>query len=221
MKYLPASLCCLLLIASGVAAGLYTNRWASPADFGPIQARMDAVPTSLGTWVSRPAPSDQEALDRAGIRAHLSREYRDTRTGRTITVLLVAGKPGPIAVHTPDVCFQGAGYEQSNDQSSVDVGPAGARFWNATFVKPGAAVQSRECVFWGWNAGDGWEAPEHRTVRMKFALRPTLYKMYLVTDSPPPGKTSTELWGDFADRLFPELDRAIVPPPVTETGGTT
>src|SRR5688572_8013152 len=140
MKFLPATICCLVVIGSGVAAGLFTNRWKPAADYEPVQAGMNSLPTALGSWTGRTTSIERDALDLGGIQAHLSREYRDARSGRTIQVLWVAGKPGPISVHTPDVCFQGAGFVPTSDPVLVQVGSSGARFWRATFMNKTAAA---------------------------------------------------------------------------------
>jgi hypothetical protein len=213
-RLLPAYVCCAALLASGVASGLFTNRWASPADFGPIQDRMDAVPRALGPWAGRSVLVEQDALDLAGIKAHISRDYRDSRTGRSVRVLLVAGRPGPIAVHTPDVCFRGAGYELTDDPRVLSAGPAGNQFWGAVFAKKQAAVPSRILVLWAWNAGTGWQAAEPYAVRVRYSLDPVLLKLYLVTEATP-GKAGTDLLGDFPDRFLDELTH-ILPPTQTQ-----
>ncbi len=213
MKFLPATICCLAVIGSGVASGLFTNRWEPAADFGPVQAGMDTLPTARGPWASRTTTVERDALDLGGIRAHLSREYREAGSGRAIQVLWVAGKPGPIAVHTPDVCFQGAGFVLTGDPVPIEVGSSGARFWRATFVNKTVAITTRIAVYWGWNGGDGWEAADHRAARLRYSLLPALHKLYLVTELPHSGTPDTDVLGDFPDRFLPELDRIIAPPP--------
>ncbi len=211
MKFVPATICCLLILGSGVAAGVFTNRWEPAADFGPIQSRMDTVPMTLGQWTGRPTAMERDDLDVGGIRAHLAREYRDARSDRLIQVLLVAGKPGPIGVHTPDVCFQGAGYVQTSNPPPNALGASDARFWSAGFVKKDSAAPSRILVFWGWNDGNGWEATDHYSVRLRYSLRPVLYKLYIVTELRRSGETVPDVLGDFPERLLPELDRIVRP----------
>ena len=208
MRYLPACVCCAALVGSGAASGLFTNRWAQPADFGPIQARMDAVPLDLGPWAGRPVPVEQDALELAGIRAHISRDYRDARTGRSVRLLLVAGRPGPIAVHTPDVCFRGAGYEMTDDPRVASAGPAGDQFWGAVFAKTRAAVPARILVLWSWSAGAGWQATDPYAARVRYSLDPVLLKLYLVTEAPS-GRAGVDLLGDFPDRFLRELSHVL------------
>src|SRR5205823_131710 len=89
MRIAPVCACALAVILSGVAHGLYTNRWQTAPDPREVQPRLDRLPAALGPWAARDVAVEAEALERGGIRAHLSREYRDARTGRSVRVLLV------------------------------------------------------------------------------------------------------------------------------------
>lgn len=214
MRIAPVCACALAVTLSGVAHGLYTNRWQTAPDPREVQPRLDKLPAALGPWAARDVAVEAEALERGGIRAHLSREYRDAR-GRSVRVLLVAGRPGPISVHTPDICFQGAGFDMTSDPEVIPVGPAGAKFWSATFAKPDAAVPGvGTLVALAWNGGSGWEAPDHRSARVRYALRPVLYKLYLVTEPPASrSQDGADVFGGFASQLIPELDRVLADSP--------
>ncbi|HEX4608663.1 MAG TPA: exosortase-associated EpsI family protein [Urbifossiella sp.] len=208
------TICLLVLFGSGVAHGLVTHRWRAAADFDGIQVRLSTVAVALGPWMGRDIPlAGADDLGPSGIRAHLSRDYRDGLTGRVVRVLVVAGPPGPIAAHTPDVCFQGTGYEMSAPQEVISLDGGESRLWAATFTKPGP-VRSQLRVFWAWNGGSGWEAPEHRTARYKYTFQPVLYKIYLTTDVDRPGVTeSSRSAEDLAGRLLPDLVRVLAGQP--------
>jgi hypothetical protein len=210
MRTAPALACALALILSGIAHGLFTDRWKTVAEIGDIQPRLDRLPAELGTWTSVDIPMAEEQLDRAAIRAYLSREYRDAHSGEAVRVLVVAGRPGPISVHTPDICFQGAGYTLAADPEPVSFGGAEGQLWSGTFVKQDTAIPHRLRIHWGWHGGSGWEAPDHRTARIRYSLRPVLYKLYLVTEAPLTRNPSqAEAFDAFASRLLPELDRLL------------
>jgi hypothetical protein len=173
-----------LIVASGIAHGVYTHRWAPPAGFDAIQESIAAIPTTVEGWATRDNPFEPEDLSRAGIRAHVSRVYTHPRTGKSVTLLLVAGLPGPIAVHTPDVCFRGLGYVPVASPEPVTLLGAepGPRFWRMECQNPDGPTPRRLMVYWAWNGGNGWEAPDPSAARAKYALRPVLYKLYFVTD---------------------------------------
>lgn len=212
MSTVRVGACLLLLVGSGVAHGVFTHRWQAAADFGETQARLNTVPPALGPWVARDVPLSADELDRISVRAHLSREYRNTQTGRAVRMLVVAGPPGPISVHTPDVCFQGTGFEQSTTPEQVAVGDGAGQLWAATFSKTGP-VRTQIRVYWAWNGGSGWEAPEHRRARYKFAFQPILYKIYLVTEADRQGATNPRPAEDLAARLLPDISRALAGQP--------
>lgn len=47
--------------------------------------------------------------------------YVHRTNGRAAAAMLMCGRPGPIAVHTPDVCYPGAGYRQVGPRKIIDV----------------------------------------------------------------------------------------------------
>jgi hypothetical protein len=170
----------LLLVGSGLAHGWFTNRWGTPPRYDRVQAALDAIPEQIDGWRGAAVEMDPDDLIRVGIRASHFRVYRHAGTGKAVTVLLVAGAPGPVSVHTPDVCFRGLGYETLSKPVPADAG--GSRFWKMECTRPGAASRNKVFVYWAWNAGAGWEAPEHRQARVKFSLKPVLYKLYLMAE---------------------------------------
>jgi Protein of unknown function (DUF3485) len=199
-----------LLVASGLVRGHLTGRWGASGELASAVARLGRVPTSIGEWEGRDVPMDPRQIDRAGIQGYLSRSYRNARDGREVTILLVCGLPGPIAVHTPDICYRGAGYESDSDPVAAAPGPAGAapgRFLGARFRKAGAAVPETLDILWAWNAGAAWEAPGQP--RAAFAGRPWLYKAYQITrrDETATGTTA----GGLAPvaPIFEAIDRAL------------
>ncbi len=85
-----------------------------------------------------------------------------------------------MAVHTPEVCYRGAGYDLRatpapalvRDENDVEAGT----LWSARFTKQGDASSDLQ-LYWGWDAGDGWQAPANP--RWEFRGRPYLYKLYV------------------------------------------
>jgi hypothetical protein len=201
---LPASLAWLvalgLLVASGVIQGQLTGRWATSVDLTAAVARLDQLPRVIGTWKGEDADVDRATLQRIGISGGIVRRYRDAQTGSIVTVMLVCGRPGPVSVHTPDVCYEGAGYELAAPPSSPIPG-----FLAATMVRPGVAIPDRLQVYWSWNATGRWEVPENP--RLAFGIRPYLYKLYVIGSSPSIGdKLSSGPAADLAKALTANFD---------------
>lgn len=209
MKPLPAIGFVCVIVASGVAHGVQTFRWRPPAGFDRIQDALTAVPAPADGWAAVENPFEPGDLERAGIRSHLSRVYQQARTGRAVTVLLVAGLPGPIAVHTPDVCFRGLGYVPVAAPEAVPLptGDGEAKFWRMECQNSSGPAPRRLMVYWGWNGGGGWEAPDPSVARGRYALKPVLYKLYLVADVTAGKKTDPV--PEFAPRWMPGAARAL------------
>jgi hypothetical protein len=125
----------------------------------------------------------------------------------------VGGLPAKIASHTPDICYQGAGYELSppsafDRRPGAGGGPA-AGFRTALATRGGSHPSALR-IFWAWHGPSGWTAPED--ARWQYATEPTLTKLYVVRDT---GGVAVDPDRDpcseFLDVFLPELDRAVFP----------
>jgi hypothetical protein len=181
VRLLFAWIAVVLLCAYGVAEGLWAGRWLPASEADAPASRLAALPLSVGEWDGQAQELDARQLRVGSIRGYVMRQYVHRRTGETISVLIVCGRPGPIAVHSPEVCYGGAGYEQvaAKQPHSVraDALPEPADFWSATFQKTGAARPDQMRILWSWNATGKWTAAENP--RFQFARHPALYKLYV------------------------------------------
>jgi hypothetical protein len=208
---LPIVAALALVISVGVVHDRHTGRWSQPRAVAEAVARLGQVPATIGDWSGESREMDPAAMKRAGIDGYAMKVYRNARTGQMMSVLLVCGRPGPISVHTPDICYAGAGYEQSGPAEVASLGGGAgdaAAFREAIFAKPAAVVPSVLQIYWSWNAGRGWQAPGNP--RVSFAAAPSLYKLYLIREATSAG----ELAGDetalaFARDLLPRLDPVV------------
>src|SRR5947208_1436008 len=161
-----------LTLFAAVAHGVASNRWNG----GDAAPTMPPVPKQFGGWVGEDQASniDDPAL------ANLTRTYTHKSSGRTFIVSLTVGHPGLTAVHTPEYCYRGSGYEMGEPivRRGVD-GPSGpCTFWTTAFRKTTAAGTENLRIFWAWSAGAPWAAPDYP--RLHFMGRPSLYKLYVV-----------------------------------------
>jgi len=212
-RILPILAATGLLIVTGFAHGLWTGRWVASRDLQEAVARIETIPTTTGDWVGQPKAMDPREVEAAGIAGYLMRTYVNRTTGEELTALLVCGRPGPIAVHTPDICYAGAGYALADPPTRVAVeypkaGAAG-EFMGGNFVKEGPVASTRLRILWAWNAGGGWKAPENP--RMAYAVKGALYKAYIVRQvSDASVTTKKEDTGvEFLRGWLPEVDEAL------------
>src|SRR5262249_40391692 len=136
----------------------------------------------------------------------------DPRSGSSVTVLLVCGRPGPISVHTPDVCYDGAGYEALGEPADLrlTVGTSGrdAGFRHVLFRKTNSVVPAYLRVFWSWTSAGTWEAPDNP--RLTFASRPALYKLYVIRETATDeGRVEDDPGVKFLQVLLSELGRTV------------
>lgn len=208
----------LALVGSlGVVHGVYADRWVPSGQLRQATAAVDLFPAAFGDWVGEDVPYEPEDMARAGIKACAHRRYRNTRTRESVAVLLVCGRGGPISVHTPDVCYTGAGHKLVSDQKPVDVTDAGGGkhgFRVARFGRVGGISKSQLDVYWAWSRdGRVWEAPGN--ARWSLARSPALYKLYVVREFVPGSRAAaTDACEEFLRRALPDVRDCL-----TGTGG--
>jgi hypothetical protein len=210
-KTLPLLTGLALLSLAALVHGVWTGRWEASHALEGASARVREVPLAFGDWQGQELPPDREAFARAGASGYWMRVYRNGQTGEAVTVLLMCGRAGKMAVHTPDLCYGGAGYEVVGEpaREAVPATSPPAQFWAARFRKPGPAGDSSLRIHWGWSARDAWEAPARP--RWHFAGAPFLYKLYIVRDATAdgPGGDASLL---FLETFLPELEKTLFRP---------
>src|SRR4051794_27052630 len=91
------------LIAAGVVAGMFTNRWGPSEDDKAAMTRLSQVPSNVGPWVGTDQPKDDPATQKvmkvANATDWLCRDYRNTKTGEWVNVIILYGPSGPLADH--------------------------------------------------------------------------------------------------------------------------
>jgi hypothetical protein len=204
------------LVVAAVFEGMRSGRWGISEDLKAAAARLDRVPARFGDWTSSDNPVDRKILERAEAAGSVSRVYRNAKTGSVVSVLLLCGRAGPIASHTPDICYAGLGYQMSGGELRKTLSPpAGpATYWSARFAKD-AADPGLE-VNWAWGDAAGtWVAAE--APRLEFASRPVLYKVYATRALAPAatrsGTPEPDPVHDFLTEFLPVVRTALDPGP--------
>jgi hypothetical protein len=147
-----------------------------------------------------------------GILGHVERRYTNQKTRDAITISLICGKPGPVAIHTPDVCYGSSGFDVGPCRKLTPPRTEKTEFWTADAKKQKSTEQMRLRIFWAWNGGDGWQAADNP--RLAFVRYPMLYKLYLIRELPATGDAlDDDPCVEFYHLLAPELQRALFGPP--------
>jgi hypothetical protein len=200
-----------ILLGCGVVHGLWTNRWTAAAAVEAAAQRLSQIPSRIGDWEGEDVEMDARERQMAGGAGYLNRRYVNARTGAVRSVYLICGRPGPVAVHTPDVCYSGAGFEVVGEPTPQKVGGPEAGEFNRIEVRreDGKAAPARQEVLWSWNAGGKWETP--RSPRLAFARYPVLYKLYVIRPSKAEKEAAGEEPGadEFIRLLLPEVQKCL------------
>jgi hypothetical protein len=201
-----------LLVAYGLAEGVWTNRWYSSRALERAATQLRLVPQTVGDWqAGEDLKLEDWELKQGEIGAYLKRRYVRPATGDVVSVLIVCGRPGPIALHPPDVCFEGVGYQPVRPPVQMPLTGGGggrAALWEAVFQKPSAAVPDRLHTRWAWSDTGDWLAADHP--RMQFARSPILYKLYLVRQVlAEDGPAGDDPSADFLRLFLPELNKCL------------
>src|SRR5689334_19742854 len=136
-RWLFAGIAAALLVAAGIVHGFWTDRWSASGDLTEARLRLQNVPLTVGDWEGEEIEVKAGQAG-PGVAGCLQRRYFNRRLGATVVLALVNGRPGPVATHTPEVCYGASGF-QVERRSAVEVpldtkGPA-AQFWTSDAVR--------------------------------------------------------------------------------------
>jgi hypothetical protein len=208
----PLLLVFSVIVLSGVVDGLWTDRWIAAEEPRAAAAKLAALPMTFGDWDGRAKKLDDRTLALAEATGYVRRQYVNRRTGNTVALLILCGRPGPLSVHSPEICYDGSGYEEVGGRTKyTEPETPAAEFWVYRFRKRDSAIPMYLRVLYSWGAAGAWRAVE--TPRLAFARQPLLYKMYVVrelTDPDEPLKDDPAL--DFIRILLPQLQKGLFSP---------
>jgi hypothetical protein len=192
------------ILVGGAVHGHLSNRWGIPADVNGIGEKLREVPASIGPWISA---GDQEmgktALTLLECKGYLNRTYVHRTTGESVSVAVMFGPKGPIAVHTPEICYSSRDVTAIGKRQSEDYAFDGAdsRLWKLRFSK-NDLTKSKLNVTYGWSDGGPWYAAE----APRFWRTDYLYKIQ--TASPATNSSEDSTTG-FLKVFLPELRKVM------------
>jgi hypothetical protein len=177
-RWLRLGLVLVVILASGIAHGLWSGRWNVSDGPERAAARLPRLPMTIGDWDSRAGELDARQMQVAELSGARAGEYVNRRTGSVVSTLLVCGRPGPVSVHTPEICYVGQGYVPAGTRGRYrNPSLAGSAFWVCDFHKPQATPPDRLRIFYAWSTNGTLSAPENP--RLTFFREAALYKLYV------------------------------------------
>lgn len=121
----------LSLIATvGLLMGAAADRFSLPKPSEAVSFHQrvrevaEALPSRAGDWIATELPPPPEAVDQLRPNVLVCRSYRNVRTGRQVTFMLVqCGDVRDLVAHYPPVCYPGRGLRlTSATQGDTSVG---------------------------------------------------------------------------------------------------
>jgi hypothetical protein len=203
-----------VIAGTGVAHGIKTERWRPLQALSAAAERLDRVPNAIEGWYSEPMELPDGSVEMAGARRAIVRRYVHQASGTALYVSLMVGPSGQLAVHRPEHCYTGSGFECVGGQVNVPLTlPDGSRaeVWTSRFQKPEPGGNRELRIFWSWRAGNIWRAPENP--RWVLADVPYVYKLYVVRETFTKAERIEEDPSvEFLQVLLPRLNEALCEP---------
>jgi hypothetical protein len=213
-RFVPILIGLAVVAGAGVVHGVWTHRWRPSADLEAAAARLDNFPGDVGLWRSHTLELPKEEIESAGARRAVVRRYVHDVTGTTVFVSLLVGPSGQLAVHRPEHCYVGSGYEPAGGAVGVPLtlkDGGRAEFRTARFERQEPTGKQQLRIFWSWKAGNEWRAPDNP--RWALADVPYVYKLYVVRETVTRAERLQEDPAvEFLQALLPLLNEALAEP---------
>ncbi|TWT54682.1 hypothetical protein Pla22_23320 [Rubripirellula amarantea] len=193
-----------LTLFSGVVHGFMDGRWSKAEDLNLIGDRLELIPDRCGDWTLK---EDQSLNTKAAelLRCYGSsvRVYHNEKRDTDVNVAVLFGPRGPIAVHTPEVCYSSVGTKQANETTKKSISTKNAKhqLWSVQFSlapDPKPALD----VWYAWSDGGDWQARNHP----RFWMTDTLYKIQVAG---PVTSDSEQPCEDFLKAFLPHLEEIV------------
>jgi hypothetical protein len=199
-------------LLGGWLQGRMITRWGADELLVAAGKRLDQpISDQLGNWrLVNETPFSPDVVRMLQCPAHLSRTYMHEQTGDTVSVMVIVGPPGPVAVHTPEVCYGSVDYTLSAERTPAKVVDRQQRehsLWQISLTPRSVAALPHR-VLYAWGTGGPWQATDDP--RFAHAGEPYLYKIQL---EGPPSEPGDEFdpSHDFLTWFLPALQAHLVP----------
>jgi hypothetical protein len=181
-RWIALGIAVLLTLSGGVLYGSYSQRWNAPGKLASAADELRWFPREIGRWKAvEDIPIEESALEMLECTGYICRRYVNGDTGKSLQLALLIGPPGPIAVHTPEICFSSRAYDIRDERSETSVADSSAKrhsFWKVDFTTRNAFTDNLR-VYYAWSRCGEWKASA--SPRFEFAGAPLLYKIQLAT----------------------------------------
>jgi hypothetical protein len=215
MRNTPYLIAMAIVLCTGLVTGVRANRWHDSKALDAAAARLEALPMRIGEWEGEAGELPARIIEQSEVSGYVLRRYKNPRTRAAVSVFIGCGRPGPVAVHTPEVCYAGGGYELLNSRPrSIDLKPSATKseMVVSDFRNPPSQNPGYLRIFWAMSADGTWAVPA--SPRFTYRNAPVLFKIYVTRDLPNPSDSlEDDACYDFSRILLPELNKTMFPAP--------
>lgn len=195
-----------MAVVSGLAHGWLDGRWVDKPNVNAIAAELKELPAEFGDWsLVENQELPDPVLSLLQCYGYSLQVYQNTKTGRRVNVAVLFGPRGPIAVHTPEVCYSGQGVISAGVRTQEVVNSASAEhsIWRVNFLSKRDSKPELE-AYYAWSDGGNWQAAKYP--RLWFTGR--LYKLQLACQPTKDGEVSDAVL--FLQQFLPKLQPLLV-----------
>ena len=203
---LPLVLSVTIGLVSSFAHGWLDGRWVDRPNIEAIAAQLKDLPSEFGDWsLVENQQLSESTLSLLQCYGYSSQTYQNARTGRRVNVAVLFGPRGPIAVHTPEVCYSGQGLipAGNTEQEVISVEGGDHTVWRVNFRSKLDSKPELE-AYYAWSDGGVWQAAKHPRVW----LTGRLYKIQLACHPTQAGEVSDAVM--FLQQYLPKLQPLLV-----------
>ena len=180
--YITVAIVACVTIVAGILHGNMTDRWGISDDGKKAGELIEQLPEKFGNWELQEEGREMSGEARKQLRCHgyAYGTYVNPKTGKSASIAFLLGPPGPIAVHTPEICFSSRDFKATGKRKPITIETNGgekSRFWSLGFKSTRIDASDIQVVY-AWNGGKGWTAS--KSPRWEYSGSPYLYKLQIV-----------------------------------------
>jgi hypothetical protein len=187
-------------LAAGAVHGRLTQRWGPAPDLVAASRHLAEFPKQVGDWqILSDKPMEATTVRMLSCAGYVNRQYVNRKTGKTVWIAVMLGPSGPIAVHTPEVCYSSRDYsinEPRHRMSLVDADGRTHTFWSLSFRSDTPSTDKLQ-VDYAWFAYDQDQWKASTSPRFEFAGKRLLFKLQIAALTPAAGNTGPDPCEDF------------------------
>jgi hypothetical protein len=193
LQSLSLALLIAITVAAAIVQGRATNRWGASDTIANAATIFSRLPKSFGDWnLVEPEELGPQVRGLLQTEHYSQGIYENRSTGQHAILTLLLGPPGPMSVHTPEICYSAADFSQISDRHHVSIVPGDTNdtAWVTQFHSTHNLQGSITRVYYSWHDGQRWKAVEEP--RITYGARSYLFKVQAATELPADAESDAE-----------------------------